>query len=69
MVCRNLSNKSQKQALITKGKAFIRLHFDYSDIVNDKLHNKSLSDKIEEAQYNTALAITDAISGTCREKL
>ena len=49
MVCKNLSNKPPRQALVTKDKAFIRLHFDYSDIVNDKLHNKSLSDKIEEA--------------------
>ena len=42
-------------------KAFIRPHLDYGDIVYDKPNNETFTNKIEEAQYDVALAITGTI--------
>ena len=47
---------------------FIRLHLKHVDIVYDKLNNEAFINKFEKAQYNAALAITDAIRGTSRKK-
>ena len=66
---RNLSNKLPRQALVTIYKAFIRPHLEYGDIIYDKPDNETFINKIEKAQYDTALAITGAIRGTSREKL
>ena len=61
---RNLSYKLPRQALVTIYEAFIRIHLDYGDIVYDKPNNETFINKIEKAQYDAALAITDAIRGT-----
>ena len=56
-------------SLIRIYKSFVRPHLDYSDIIYDQPNNASLSDKIQSVQYNAALAITGAITGTSKEKL
>ena len=50
-------------------KSFVRPYQDYGDIIYDQPNNSSLSDKIENVQYNAVLAITGAIRGTSKEKL
>ena len=42
---------------------------DYGDIIYDRVYNTSFHQNIESIQYNAALAITDAVRGTSREKL
>ena len=42
---------------------------DYGDIIYDKPSNVSFTDNIESIQYNAALAITGAISGTSRDRI
>ena len=64
-----LSNLLQRQALVTIHKAFIRPHLDYGDALYDQAFNNSFHVKIESIQYNTCLAITEAIRGTSREKI
>ena len=66
---RNFSNKLPRQALVTIYKVFIRPQLDYDDIVYDKPNNETFINKMEKAQYDTALAITGAIRWTSREKL
>ena len=56
------------QAVLPR-QAFIRPHFDYGDIIYDRAYNESFHQKLESIQYNAALAITGAISGTSRAKL
>ena len=56
-------------SLVTIYKSFIRPHLDYGDIMYDQAHTASFHQKIESAQYNSALAITGAIRGTSKEKL
>ena len=56
-------------SLLTKYKSYIRPHLDYDDVVYDQPNNSCLSDKIENVQYNAALAITGPIKGTSKEKL
>ena len=58
-----------RQSLITIYKSFIRLHFDYGDIVYDRAFNESFHKYLESIQYNAAIAITGAIRGTSSEKL
>ena len=50
-------------------KLFIRPHFDYCDVIYDQPNNESFCSKIEQIQYNAALAITGAIRGTSQTKL
>ena len=65
----NLQNKFPRNALLTIYKSFIRPHLDYDDVVYDQPKNESFSGKLEEIQYNAALAITGAIKkSTSREK-
>ena len=65
----NLQNKFPRNALLTIYKSFIRPHLDYDDVVYDQPTNESFSGKLEEIQYNAALAITGAIKkSTSREK-
>ena len=66
---RNLSNKLPRQALVAIYKAFIRPHLDCGDIGYDKPNNETFINKIEKAQYDATLGITDPIRGTYREKL
>ena len=66
---RKLNLPLPRSALLIIYKSFIRPHLDYGDIVYDQPNNSSLSEKIESLQYNAALAITDAIKGSSKEKL
>ena len=69
LLLRNFSNKLPRQALVTIYTAFIRPQLDYGDIVYDKPNNETFINKMEKAQYDTALAITGAIRWTSQEKL
>ena len=55
--------------LLSIYKSFIRPHLDYGDIVFDQPTNDSFCKKLENIQYNAALAITGAIKGTSQAKL
>ena len=55
--------------MLTIYKCFLRTHLDYVDIIYDQAFNNSSHQNIESLQYNAALAITDAIRGTSREKI
>ena len=50
-------------------KLFIWPHFDYCDVIYDQPNNESFCSKIEQIQYNAALAVTGAIRGTSQTKL
>ena len=56
-------------SLLTIYESFVRPHPDYRDVIYDQPNNSHLSDKIETAQCNAALAITGTIRGTSKEKL
>ena len=58
-----------RTSLITIYKSFARPHLDYGDIIYDQTFNESFHQRIESIQYNAAIAITGAISGTSSEKL
>ena len=60
-VIERLYNILPRDSFLTIYKSFVRPHLDYSDIVYDQPNNQSFSNKIEAAQYNAALAITNAI--------
>ena len=66
---RKLQNILPRPALLTIYKCFIRPHLDYGDIIYDQTYNLSFHQKLESIQYNAALALTGAISGSSREKL
>ena len=68
-VIKKLCHSLPRKSLITIYKAFLRPLIDYGDIIYDQPQNESLCEKIESAQYKAALAITDAIQGTSREKI
>ena len=55
--------------LLTICKSFIRPHLDYCDVIYDQHFNNSFHEKLESRQYNTALAITGAITGSSRLRL
>ena len=42
---------------------------DYGDTIYEQPQNESFCEKLESLQYKAALAITDAIQGTSREKI
>ena len=42
---------------------------DYSEIVYDRPHNESFISKLEQVQYNAALAIPESIKCTSHSKL
>ena len=48
--------------------SFVRPQLDYGDIVYDQPNNKSFISKLEQVQYNAALAITRAIKWTSCSK-
>ena len=62
-------NIHARSALLTVFKCLVRNHFDYDDITHDQAFNNSFHQKIESIQYNAALAITGAISGTSTKKM
>ena len=45
----------KKKALLTIYKSFFRPHFDYSDIVYDKLNNKSFINNVEKSNAKSVL--------------
>ena len=49
--------------------AFLRPLIDYGDIIYDQPQNESIYEKLESVQFKAALAITDAIQGTSRDKI
>ena len=68
-VIKKLFKSLPRNALLTIYKSFIRPHLDYGDIVYDRPDNESFISKLEQVQYNAALAITEAIKCTSRSKL
>ena len=68
-VIKKLINVLPKNALLTIYKSFVRPHLDYGDIIYHQPNNESTNRKLENVQYNAALAITEAIKGTSRSKL
>ena len=68
-VIKKLSNTLPRDALLTIYKSFVRPHLDYGDIIYDQPQNESFCNKLENIQYNAALAITAVIRGTSKTKL
>ena len=58
-----------RTSLLTICKSYIRPHLEYGDVVYDQPSNDAFSNKLKTVQYNAALAITEPIEGTSREKL
>ena len=58
-----------RSSLLTIYKSFIRPHLDFGDVIYNQLSNAVFSSKSESVQHNTALANTNAIRGSSREKL
>ena len=58
-----------RAALLATYKSFLRSHRDYGDVIYDRTFNDSFQNMLESFQYNAALAITRAITGSSREKL
>ena len=68
-ILKKLSGFLPRHSLITLDKSFIRPHLDYDDVIYDESNNLNLCNKIENYQYNAALAITGAIRGSSKERL
>ena len=66
---RKLQTPLPRAPLVTIYKLFIRPHLDYGDIIYEQTFNISFQQEMETIQYNAALAITDTIRGSSREKL
>ena len=66
---RTLQKMLIRLPLLTIYKPFIRPHLDYGDIIYDKAYNSSFHQSLEKIQYNSVLAIAEAITGTSKEKL
>ena len=49
---KKLSSSVSRQSLLTIYKSFVRPILDYADIIYDKPHKCSLTEKIEQVQYN-----------------
>ena len=65
---RKLNRLLPRLSLITIYKCFITPHLEYGNVIYDQSNLSSLTNKIESVQYNAALAITDAIRGTSKQK-
>ena len=68
-VIKKLLKSLPRNALLTIYNSFVRPDLDYGDIVYDRPNNESFISKLEQVQYNAALAITGAIKCTSRSKL
>ena len=66
---RKLNLLLPRSSLLTVYKCFIRPHLNYGDVIYDQPNLSSLANKIKSIQHNLALAITDALRGTSKEKL
>ena len=60
-----------RSSLLTIYNTFIRIQFDFADVIYDQAYNSSFHKKLESLsnQYNVCLAITRAIRGASSEKL
>ena len=58
-----------RKSLLNIYKSFIRPHLDYDDVIYNQPHNDTFCRMIKSVQYNTALAITDAIKGSSCDRL
>ena len=56
-------------ALLKVFKSFFRSHLNYGDVIYDQSYNNIFHQKMESIQYNAALTVTGAISGSSMEKL
>ena len=63
-VIKKLFKSLPTNALLTIHKSFVGPHLDYGDIVYDQPNNESFISKLEQVQYNAALAITGALKCT-----
>ena len=68
-VIKKLFKNLPRNAILTIYKSFVRPHLDYGDIVYDRHDNESFISKLEQVQYNAALAITGAIKCASRREL
>ena len=66
---RKLQKMLPRRSLLTIFKSLVRPNLDYGDVIYDQSYNNTFHQKIESRQYNAALAMTDVISGSSREKL
>ena len=60
-VLRKLQTVLPRHSLLSIYWAFIRPYLDYCHVIYDKIFNESWHKQLESAQYNAALAITEAI--------
>ena len=51
-----------RTCFLTIWKPIAKPHLDYADIIHDKRDNESFKDWLEKIQYNTGLAIAEAIT-------
>ena len=56
-------------SLLTIYKTFVRPHFYYGDVIQDKVFNQFFHKKLVSVQYHAALPMTSAIRRTNIEKL
>ena len=68
IVCK-LQNVFSRSALLSTYKPFIIPDFDYGDIRNNKVFNKSFHAKLKSLQCNFTLAITGTVRGSSSEKM
>ena len=66
---RECQNFLPRPSLLQIYISFVRFHLDYGDIIYDKACIGYFQKKLESIQYNAALAITEVIRGTFREKI
>ena len=63
-VIKKLFKSLARTVILTIYKSFVRSHLDYGEIVYDRPNSESFISKLEQIQYNAALAITRAIKCT-----
>ena len=68
-VIKKLFKSLPRNTLLTIYKLFVRPYLDYGDIVYDRPNNESFISKLEQVQYNAALAITGAIKCASRREI
>ena len=68
-VIKKLFKSLPRNALLSIYKSFVRPHLDHGHVVYDRPNNESFIRKLEQVQYNAALAITGAIKCASRREL
>ena len=68
-VIKKLFKSLPRNDLLTIYKSFVRPHLGYGDIIYDRPDNAALIRKLEQVQYNAAVAISGAIKCTSPSKL